>query len=334
MCNFKGDRIEIHLSTLAIATMDRSNALSATKPFLVSLHNQRSSYFALNTRDWRRLQNVIDSDLITMGPEARAKVETIVKDAAAVACPIYPIEPQQRLAYIQDLENLTCIKDDPERGYVTGGSYPVDVSTEIDSRERSETKVVSGELKTFVFRADYKVLKIMVGGEIPQRFSETKEDIDYLLDHFDIPDPGDVSTRYPDEIERWRAVIRQVQSSRMTQGTSARPFQVEDIARLLFKGSGVLSWEQGGGKTFGSMLAVAAFQATGQADGNSLFIVPQDLIPQWREECRRFFGRDLVHISSRAEAHRVLRGIKASKLCGTVVVHHALRGTGYQRHAL
>ena len=73
--------------------------------------------------------------------------------------------------------------------------------------------------------------------------------------------------------------------------TSPRPFQVEDVARLLFKGSGVLSWEQGGGKTFGSMLAVASFEEARQSDGNAMFVVPQDLIPQWREECRRFFGR-------------------------------------------
>src|ERR1019366_2226963 len=45
-------------------------------------------------------------------------------------------------------------------------------------------------------------------------------------------------------------------------------------------------------------------------------------IPQWREECRRFFGCDLVHISSRAQAHRILRGIKAKVLAPTWYITH------------
>lgn len=317
-----GDRIEVHLSPLALAAMDKQRTFATLHPFLQSLHHQRANYFALNTRDWRRLLRAVDSDLITIRPADRERIEAIVTKAAAVACPIYPIEPQQRLAYIQDLERLLCTKDDPERGYVAGVSYPVEVSTEIDSRQRTETKIEAGQIKTLTFRADYKVLRIMVGEENPQRFSETKEDIDYLLDHFDIPDPGDVSTRYPEEIERWRGIIRSVQCKRLTPGTEPRPFQIEDVARLLFKGSAVLSWEQGGGKTFGSMLAVACFEEARQSDGNALFVVPQDLIPQWQAEARKFFGRSLVHIGSRSQARKVCRGIKAGTIAPQWYITH------------
>ena len=141
-----------------------------------------------------------------MEPSDRAKVEAIVQEAAAVACPIYPIEPQQRLAYIQDLENLLCTRDDPECGYVAGASYPVDVSTEIDTRmsgfNRNE-KVVAGRHQDVYAGIPGRLqgsLKIMAGGwRSPMRYSETKvRIIDYrMLAHFDLNIPRPRATCLP-----------------------------------------------------------------------------------------------------------------------------------------
>lgn len=75
-------------------------------------------------------------------------------------------------------------------------------------------------------------------------------------------------------------------------------FQLQDVGRLLVKGSGLLSWEQGLGKTLGGLtFAQAAARwrpARSWGEGNrptrrsrpgrnvALFVAPQDLIPQWQ----------------------------------------------------
>ena len=49
-----------------------------------------------------------------------------------------------------------------------------------------------------------KYLRIEIGASV---FGETKEDIDYLMEHFELPDPQDIATRHPDEFEKFKELF-------------------------------------------------------------------------------------------------------------------------------
>jgi hypothetical protein len=78
-------------------------------------------------------------------------------------------------------------------------------------------------------------------------------------------------------------------------GNTLRAFQRDDLLRLLFKGYGVLAWDPGLGKTLaGYLFALTAITAS-LAKPRVVIVAPQDLIPQWLFEARKFFGADFAN---------------------------------------
>src|SRR5205807_10008158 len=132
------------------------------------------------------------------------------------------------------------------------------------------------------------------------KFTESKEDLEYLLAHFEVPDPGELASRFPEEVARWESVLREVEREIQARepGFRFRAFQLRDLARLLCKGGGVLAHEQGLGKTIQQAAFVRALEVAGELpDGCALFIMPQDLAQQTTAEVRRWFGRELLMVS-------------------------------------
>jgi hypothetical protein len=138
---------------------------------------------------------------------------------------------------------------------------------------------------------------------------DASENIAYCISHFDIPDPGSVETRHPEEIAACETLCQVVldefldnsreweKDNPQAMPYSHRPFQKRDIARLLFKGSGLLSWEQGLGKTLGGALfAETAVRHHGAQDAR-LFVTAKDLVPQWQRELKRFYGVEATVIA-------------------------------------
>ncbi|MCW2951098.1 MAG: helicase [Conexibacter sp.] len=87
-------------------------------------------------------------------------------------------------------------------------------------------------------------------------------------------------------------------------------WQLEDLARLVVKGSGVLGWEQGGGKSLGGATLINAQWERGAAR-RALIVCPQDLVPQWTAEIAKFYGAEPVHITSPVQARQVARELRA-----------------------
>ena len=49
------------------------------------------------------------------------------------------------------------------------------------------------------------MLRVEIDGHV---FNESAADVAYLLEHFELSDPGDLGTRFPEQVEDARAVLR------------------------------------------------------------------------------------------------------------------------------
>jgi hypothetical protein len=284
------------------------------------LHRQPVTYFALNPRAWSELVEMAEDDVLTLDPALGVAVEAAIEEAERAVCPLYEVRPQQRLAFLDDLDSIRCVLADPERGFEAGESYPLATSSHVQmaNEDRPHLKR-DGDFEIRRYETEAKVLRIDIGSE---RFSESAADVDYLLKHFEIPDPGDLATRYPEEVEQARAVLRDLAAENGFDyfSSDVEDWQLEDLARLVAKGSGVLCWEQGGGKSLGGATLIEALWRRGAAH-KALIVCPQDLIRQWKGEVRRFYGVEPLHITTPAQARAVARHLREGGT-GLYITHY------------
>jgi SNF2 family DNA or RNA helicase len=284
------------------------------------LHGQPPTYFALNVREWRRLCELVTDGVVTVAPDLRSAVEAATEAAEREICPLYEVRPQQRLAFLDDLDSILCTESDAERGFEAGERYPLLTSSEIhtSSAERPHIRR-NGDVEVRRYEQEAKVLRIRVGGET---FDESASDVAYLQAHFELPDPGDLGTRHPEDVEEARSILRDLADHHDFEfkRSATEDWQLEDLARLVVKGSGLLCWEQGGGKSLGGATLIHAAWEQGAAR-KGLIVCPQDLIPQWIGEIRRFYEVEPVHITSPAQARRVARELRAGGT-GLFITHY------------
>jgi SNF2-related domain/Helicase conserved C-terminal domain len=281
-----------------------------------ALNNQPVGHFALNALDWRLLGELEQECDLTIAPAVREAVEQVAAAAEQEVIPLYEVRPQMRLGYLTDLDSILCTRSDPERGFQEGERYELRTDSRI--RVKSGEKVTrnkQGEPVVRKYEEEAKVLVIRIAGE---EFCESTEDIEYLLDHFDIPNPGDIATRFPEEVERQRQLLDEIAVEGRANGKDRafgwKRFQREDLARALTKtrdgGGFILSWEQGGGKTLGAA-GYALGAVRNGARNQVLFIVPQDLIPQYRQDISDRLGIAVEHITTPSHARRVAKHLRA-----------------------
>jgi len=292
-----GNKLSVKLSPYAQLALQGQSMLSTVK----SLHNQAIAYLALNRREWQDLLALEDDGFITIDPALKDAAIEVLKGADKQICPLYPIKPQQRLGFLEHVDSIECCQTDLGRGFVAGELYPVSARSQVTSSRYTESKLnKDGELEEVEKLKEWKVLNIRIGNH---EFTESSQDIQYIVDHFKLPDPGDVASRFPEDMEAMLSILTEIEAEYGDGRWRFRKFQREDIARLLLKGGGLLSWEQGLGKTLGGLAFAHAVVKMG-AEDKALFIVPQDLVPQWRREARRFFGKELILIRDIAQARR------------------------------
>ncbi len=281
-----------------------------------TLHNQPVGHFALNALDWRLLGELEQECDLTIAPAVHDAVAQVASAAEREVIPLYEVRPQMRLGYLTDLDSILCTRSDPERGFQEGTRYPLRTDSRINVRSGEKvTRNKQGEPVVRKYEEEAKVLVIQVGDK---EFCESTEDIEYLLEHFEIPNPGDIATRFPEEVERQRQLIDEIAAEGRANGKDSafawKHFQREDLARALTKtrdgGGFILSWEQGGGKTLGAA-GYALGAVRNGARNQVLFIVPQDLIPQYRLDISDKLGITVEHITTPSEARRVAKHLRA-----------------------
>lgn len=273
--------------------------------WLASFDKQPSTWFALQTKEYARLLSLCDDAEtgITLAKGARTAIEGAIIAGKRDAMPLYPVTPVQRLGFLADLDSIQCTTTDPDRGFAAGESYPITCATDVMGHRTQRVRTNSkGEEVIDDVLTERRDTIITIGD---QTFSGVAEsDLAYILGHFAVPDPGDVATRYPADTKRWRDIMGTIEAGiqALEPSFSFRWFQSEDIARLALKGRGLLGWEQGAGKALGLMAWVRALEFGGKLpDGCALFVMPQDLIPQFKLEAARFFGADLLQIDRVAD---------------------------------
>jgi len=314
-----GDQIACHPSGFAKLALSECRLLRQVQ----QLDGKSVQYFGLNLREWRTVEQAAASGALTIAPDVAGRVAEVSARAAREATPLYPLKPQMRLGYLADLERIHCVKDDPARGFLCGEDYPLATRTKVHT-EKGEKLVETrtGEQELRRFQRERKLLELTIGRE---HFDESPESIGYVLEYFELPDPGDLAGRYPQEVARAKAVLQEIADE---HGFMWKSFQLEDLSRLAVKGSGVLAHEQGLGKTVQQMGLAEAMPRLYGAQDCALFVVPQDLIPQWQREATKFFGRTLEVIDGPAKAHAVARRLRADGRGWFVTYYEALSLTG------
>lgn len=316
----RGERIRIALSPFArLAVAEESDRRN-----IQLLHNQNVQYLGHNTRDWRRVEELETRGLLTVSPRLREKAVEVLDDAIRKSTPLFPVAPQMRLGWLVDLDRIPCVKSDPDKGFEAGQSYDIQTSTAMLDDE--ETRVVNrrdGEPELRRFITERRILKIRIA---TAEFDESPEDIEYLTEHFDLPDPGCVASRYPKELHQARAVLDELEAEirehhRRYHQDNAIPdyepfvfkaFQKDHMSRLLVKGRGMIAHQQGLGKTL-QLLTLAKAQIKLGAKPQVLHVTKQDLVDQWREEARKYFGHELEEIRTSPQARAVADRIRAGE---------------------
>lgn len=306
-----GERLSIRPGPFVRAALARAGRLK----LLEKLHGQPVGLFALNGLSWRMLGELERDFGLQIAPDVPQAVARLAETAQREVIPLYEVRPQMRLGYLTDLDSILCTKTDEEKGFRAGERYPLRTDSRIETTTGEKvTRNKKGEPVIRKYEQEATVLAISIDGK---EFSESGEDIAYLLEHFEIPNPGDIATRFPEEVQRQRELLDEIAEQGRKRGDAAgfswKRFQREDLARALAKtadgGGFILSWEQGGGKTLGAAGYAQGAIANGAAN-RVLFIVPQDLIPQYRQDITEKLGIEMEHITTPSHARRVAADLK------------------------
>lgn len=268
-----------------------SHALQTIK----HLHKQPLTYFALNEKRWIDVLTMEEQGTICIDPALKPRVQQIIEDTRLELTPMTALKPQQRLAYLEDVEKIKCTVAHERNGreFVAGEEYPINVRpVKRTWKEKGRAyKTKDGTPDIADFELQKWILEISIEG---CRYYEVKDDIEFLVDHFDIPDPGTVDEQYPELIEKADKLLDQIEAEFKTK-KRLKPFQRQHLRRLIVKERGLLAHEQGLGKTLQGLVFARAMVLNG-ADDAVLIIAPQDLIPQWQREAKDWFGIELIHL--------------------------------------
>ena len=322
--SLSGASVHVRLAPFAKVVLSERQLLRNVE----RLHRQPISYFGLNLKEWRQLESLAADGVVSIEPALTDAVSAATVKAERDICPLYAVRPQQRLAFLDDLDSIRCRKSDPERGFDAGERYPLRTTSDVRVRRYEKAATTrSGDVTVRRYEEEAKVLVIDIDG---QRFDESAEDVAYIVEHFDIPDPGDLGTRFPDDVRDAESTLDAIATD---NGFAYKGFQQADLARLLIKGSGVLGWEQGLGKSLGGLSLIEASVRRG-ARRAGLIVCPQDLIAQWQEEARKFLGIELEHIRTPAQARDVAWHLRAGGTGMWVTHFEAMSLIGRREEAL
>lgn len=310
--------IKVHLSDFECLKLKDKSRDNKQLNAIRKLGGRSPRYFSLNTIDADLLFSWVKAGDVTIDPALEHEITRAVSAALKLTAPFYTLKPTQRLGYLDRINEIRCIKSDEKRGFVAGKRYPLSVSI-IVKEESAHRGIQRKNRDTGEFEPDVretqrtsKHLQIQIKNhwEVPEEevvfpesgvyvFNEVPEDIMYICEYFEVPDPGNIADLRQSEYRKWRAELTKFEKSgRLT----LREFQKDDIARFLIRGSGVCGWEQGLGKMLFGLLWARA-----RGLRRVLVIAPQDLIVQWTSEAASKLGVRLHRIKSIAEARALAR---------------------------
>ena len=312
--SLRNGRIHLSLSVFAQMGLAKKHRLTEIR----GLHRHNPSYFGQNGRAWHELEGYAKDGLLTLSPALRNSAVAAIEEAETISTPLFPVPPVMRLGWLSDLDSIRCIKDDFEKGFVSGKDYGLSTSSKV--LENTEKRVVEnriGDHELRRFTRQRKVLRVRIGDHL---FDESNESTEYIARHFHLPDPGCVATRFPEKVARCREVLDEISGE---NSFSLYGYQRDHDSRVLTKGRGLLAHDPGTGKTIQGMCLAEATPRIHGGPKQALFVIPQDLGLQWTEAAEGFFGRTLEVIKSPAHAREVARRVRAGEE-GWWLVHYEM----------
>lgn len=316
-------KIGVNLSPLAQIALAKLDLLRDVE----RLDDQASSYFALQLREWKRVKQLAEQEVLTVEPALAEHVSGVIAAAETLMTPLYPVRVQQRLGFLDDLDFIKCLTPDPVRGFLAGERYPIKVESQITvNKEERIVENDDGEPELRQFEQERKYLNITIGRH---EFAEDNDSIRYLTEHFEMPDPGHIGVRAPEQVKRNREVLQQIAYDHgwAKKGLAFKEFQLDNLARVMVKGRGVVAWEMGLGKTMAQLVLAEAHVRLG-AEDKVLIVIPQDLLAQTQREAKKWLGRKLEPIRTQADARRVAKHLASGGTGWYVTWYEALSVAG------
>ena len=129
-------------------------------------------------------EEAAEDGALTIDPRLPELVERVVQAALRDATPLYPVRPQMRLGFLQDLETLRCTQSDPEKRFTAGERYQLRTRTKV--LEETGERVVELRSGEHELRETVRERRLLEAQVAQHRFDESKESIEYLLAHFEI----------------------------------------------------------------------------------------------------------------------------------------------------
>jgi len=195
---------------------------------LFSLNGKLPAQLVLQAAERRELMNTIaEGSVWRVDPQLITAVEFAVAEYNAVRAPLYPLNRIQRLGYLDDQEEILCLK--PLGPFVPGTRYAI--RTETLGVKRIGSKMnLSGYLDEVLYEGSELALYINGGKELlfmDKRLAKSDvtlsiqqegdpSPIDYTLEdlaeHFEIPEVPDVAITNPEGYNNNLARLRQIEA--------------------------------------------------------------------------------------------------------------------------
>lgn len=256
------------------------------------LNNQQTILLAQNRATLRKLFDLIEAGYLSTNKDSRLKLMELRMTAAVTVrnAPFYPTV----------LGQFAALDEDPIVIAKYNGE-PVTVSV-VNKTITEHTEVLSlnddGTVDYAPVRRYHSKLCVYLPIDASRRVNKDsflEDEANEFVKYFELPNVPTVADIAESELKRAYDAIQTVEETFFAEtGQRLLRFQREDIARLLVKGSGILAWDPGCGKTLAGLFFALGAIEMGKALPRVLVLAPQDLVLQWFKEITKFFGEDFA----------------------------------------
>jgi hypothetical protein len=196
---------------------------------LFALNGKHPMQLILQRAERKELQRAVFGTLWRVAPAVVDAVQHALDEYNAVRSPLYPLSKIQRLGYLDENEDIVCLKDLDNR-YRAGARYGI--RTETIRVKRAGTKMnLTGERDAVEWEGSQLALFIRDTAGIERLFMEEQwrdkevtlsiqdkdapSPIEYnlpqLIDHFEIPEVPDVALVHPQAYEKNLNLLDQIE---------------------------------------------------------------------------------------------------------------------------
>jgi len=176
-------------------TLDDADAHS-----ILNLGKTTQGYLIMNPRVRKLLMRDDVRKVLSISDDALAVIRDAQNLNNAEIAPIRPLPAQQRLGFLESLDEIGCHTDWPEYGFRAGFKYPLRVRVQPNADSFKKTVQRKGEPTDVTFVRVSKSLEITITNPDDDTHAilhETPDDVATLEQYFDVPEVADIAQLDP-----------------------------------------------------------------------------------------------------------------------------------------